>query len=104
MAAPAEKLIIAGTRPADITAKVATAAPLAFGSMTPMAAAFLRQRHQFAAEDRRAEQQFAIGEGAGDRVFERDAAHAVLVGGFDQRWRSTVRSVDVVRNTRSDMT
>ena len=34
-AAPAEKLIIAGTRPADINAKVVTAAPFAFGNMTP---------------------------------------------------------------------
>ena len=35
--APAVKLIIAGTRPADISARIVTTAPLAFGSMTPSA-------------------------------------------------------------------
>ena len=35
-AAPALKLIIAGTRPADISAKMVTAAPLALGSITPI--------------------------------------------------------------------
>ncbi len=37
LAAPAVKLIIAGTRPADIRARIVTAAPLAFGSITPIA-------------------------------------------------------------------
>ena len=36
-AAPAVKLIMAGTRPADITPKIVTAAPMALGNMTPMA-------------------------------------------------------------------
>ena len=35
--APAVKLIIAGTRPADISASSVAAAPLAFGSITPTA-------------------------------------------------------------------
>ena len=47
--------------------------------------AFVRERHQLAAEDRGAEQQLAIGEGAGDRIFERDPAGAVLVGRLDER-------------------
>ena len=50
------------------------------------ARAFLRERHQLAAEDRGAHQQFAIGEGAGHRIFERDAAQPMFVGGFDQRF------------------
>ena len=36
-AAPAVKLIIAGTRPAVIKPRMVTTAPLAFGSMTPTA-------------------------------------------------------------------
>ena len=36
-AAPAVKLIMAGTRPADISPRMVTTAPLAFGSMTPTA-------------------------------------------------------------------
>ena len=36
LATPAVKLIIAGTRPADISAIKVTAAPLAFGSITPI--------------------------------------------------------------------
>ena len=36
-AAPAVKLIIAGTRPADIAARIVAAAPFAFGSMMPSA-------------------------------------------------------------------
>ena len=35
LAAPAVKLIIAGTRPADITARSVTTAPFEVGSMTP---------------------------------------------------------------------
>ena len=35
-AAPEVKLIIAGTRPADISAKSVTTAPLAFGNITPI--------------------------------------------------------------------
>ena len=35
--APAVKLIMAGTRPADISPRIVTTAPLAFGSMTPTA-------------------------------------------------------------------
>ena len=35
LAAPAVKLIIAGTRPADIRPRMVTTAPLAFGSITP---------------------------------------------------------------------
>ena len=37
LAAPAVKLIIAGTRPADIRPRMVTTAPLAFGSITPSA-------------------------------------------------------------------
>ena len=37
LAGPAEKLIIAGTRPALARAKKVTAAPLALGSISPMA-------------------------------------------------------------------
>ena len=37
LAGPAVKLIIAGTRPADITPSTVTAAALACGSITPMA-------------------------------------------------------------------
>ena len=37
LAAPAVKLIIAGTRPADISASTVTTAPFAVGSMTPTA-------------------------------------------------------------------
>jgi len=37
LAAPAVKLIIAGTRPPDITASIVTTAPFAFGSITPSA-------------------------------------------------------------------
>ena len=37
-AGPAVKLIIAGTRPVDISAISVTAAPLALGSITPTAA------------------------------------------------------------------
>ena len=37
LAAPAVKLIIAGTRPADIRPSSVTTAPLAFGSITPTA-------------------------------------------------------------------
>ena len=37
LAAPAVKLIIAGTRPADITPRIVTTAPFAFGSITPSA-------------------------------------------------------------------
>ena len=36
-AAPAVKLIMAGTRPAVIRPRMVTAAPLAFGSITPTA-------------------------------------------------------------------
>ena len=36
LAGPAEKLIIAGTRPAEASAKIVTAAPLALGSITPI--------------------------------------------------------------------
>ena len=36
LAAPAVKLIIAGTRPADISASIVTTAPLAVGSITPI--------------------------------------------------------------------
>ncbi len=36
LATPAVKLIIAGTRPADISAIRVTAAPLAFGSIRPI--------------------------------------------------------------------
>jgi hypothetical protein len=37
LVAPAVKLIIAGTRPADIMPSKVAAAPLAFGSITPTA-------------------------------------------------------------------
>ena len=37
LAAPEVKLIMAGTRPPDISASTVTAAPLEVGSMTPMA-------------------------------------------------------------------
>ena len=50
LATPAVKLIIAGTRPADISAISVTAAPLAFGSITPTACP-RRERHQLLAED-----------------------------------------------------
>ncbi len=36
LAAPAVKLIIAGTRPADISASIVTTAPLAVGSIRPI--------------------------------------------------------------------
>ena len=37
LAAPAEKLIIAGTRPLELSAKKVAAAAFAFGSITPIA-------------------------------------------------------------------
>ena len=52
LAAPAVKLIIAGTRPADISAISVTAAPLALGSISADRRAFGGERHQLAAEHR----------------------------------------------------
>ena len=52
-AAPEVKLIIAGTRPADIHARIVTTAPLAFGSITPIGAPDRRERHELVAEDAR---------------------------------------------------
>ena len=54
LAAPAVKLIIAGTRPADISAISVTAAPLALGSISADRLALGRERHQLLAEDARA--------------------------------------------------
>ena len=48
LAAPAVKLIMAGTRPADISARTVTTAPLAFGSITPTARPSAAQRHELA--------------------------------------------------------
>ena len=58
-AAPAVKLIIAGTRPADITPRIVTTAPFAFGSITPSALPSRGERHQLLAEHRGAEQHAA---------------------------------------------
>ena len=66
LAAPAVKLIIAGTRPADISPRIVTTAPLAFGSITPIGAAFRRERHQLGAEHGGADQQALVGQRAGD--------------------------------------
>ena len=90
------KLIIAGTRPADISAIRVTAAPLAFGSISADRLALGRERHQLLAEHARAEQELAVGQRAGDRVLDRDAAHAMDLRRLDQRL-GTDRSIDVVR-------
>ena len=74
LAAPAVKLIIAGTRPADIRPSRVTTAPLALGSITPIGSPFGRQRHQLGAEDRGARQQALVGQRAGDRILDRDAS------------------------------
>ena len=103
LAAPAVKLIIAGTRPADIRPSMVTTAPLAFGSITPMRAPFGRQRHQLGAEDRGAGQQALVGERAGHRILDRDAACGRARRAASTTASNTVRSVEVVRNTRSDM-
>ena len=47
--------------------------------------ALRRERHQLAAEDARAQQQLAVAQRAGDRVLDRDAAHAVDLRRLDQR-------------------
>ena len=44
LAAPAVKLIIAGVRPAEMTARNAIPAPLAFGSISPIASPGLPMR------------------------------------------------------------
>ncbi len=103
LVAPAVKLIIAGTRPADIRPRIVTTAPLAFGSMTPMARPSRRERHQLAAEDGGADQQPLVGERAGQRVLDRDAAAGRAGRAASTTASNTVRSVEVVRNTRSDM-
>ena len=100
--APAVKLIIAGTRPADISPRIVTTAPLAFGSITPIGAPFGRERHQLGAEDRRAGQQPLVGHRAGDGILDRDAVLAVRSAASTTAW-IIVLSVEVVRNTRSDM-
>ena len=86
LAAPALKLIIAGTRPADITASSVTTAPLEVGSMTPSGRALERERHQLGAEDGDGLQQPAIGQPAAHRVLDRQPAFAVDFRRLDERF------------------
>ena len=74
LAAPAVKLIMAGTRRADIRPRIVTTAPLAFGSITPIALALVGERHQLAAEHGRADEQALVGHRARDRILHRDPA------------------------------
>ena len=85
LAAPAVKLIIAGTRPADISASRVDRRAVGVRQHHADRLALGRERHQLLAEDARAEQQLAVGERAGDRVLDRDAAHAVDLGRLDHR-------------------
>ena len=104
-AAPAVKLIIAGTRPADISARQVTAAPLAFGSITPerpcprrASGISLRAEHA-----RRRSAALAVGERAGERVLDGDAAPCRALAPPRPAPRTPCGRSDVVRKTRSDM-
>ena len=104
LAAPAVKLIIAGTRPADISAEHASPprrwrSAASRRSARPSGASGISLRPRIA----RAEQQPLVGERAGDRILDRDALHAVHRRAASISASNTVRSVEVVRNTRSDM-
>ena len=99
----AVKLIIAGTRPADISAEQRHHGAVRVRQHDADGAAFERERHQLAAEHRGAEQQPLVGERAGDRVLDRDAAPCRVSSAASITASNTVRSVEVVRNTRSDM-
>ena len=103
LAAPAVKLIIAGTRPADITASNVTTAPFEVGSMTPSARPFERERHQLGAEDR-GRLQAAACRSAGRSPDPRSPSQFgpwTLAASISAS--TTVRSVEVVRKIRSDM-
>ena len=80
LVAPAVKLIMAGTRLADIRPSSVTAAPLALGSMTPIASPGAARGRELAADDVGADQQPLVGQRAGDRILDRDAALAVALG------------------------
>ena len=85
LAAPAVKLIIAGTRPADITASMVTTRAVRGRQHDAERAAFGRERHQLAAEDRGADQQPLIGQLAADRILDREPVRAVELRRLDQR-------------------
>ena len=87
LATPAVKLIIAGTRPADISAITRDRGAVGVRQHDADRLALRRERHQLLAEDARAQQQLAIGQRARDRVLDRDAAHAVDLRRLDQRLR-----------------
>ena len=103
LAAPAVKLIIAGTRPADISANRVTAAPLAFGSITPIGLPSGASGISFSPSTRAPISELAIGQRAGDRVLDGDAAQPWRSAGLDQRLDHACGRSTVVRNTRSDM-
>ena len=102
LAAPAVKLIIAGARPAEMTARNATPAPLAFGSISPIASPGLPIARDLAGERARPDQQPAIAELAGDRVFESDARQPVRArgfnDGFEKRAIGVGRAEDEIRH------
>ncbi len=83
LAAPAEKLIIAGTRPAEARANRVTAAPLALGSITPRGLFRGAEPLELAPQDVGAHDQPAVSSGCGGILHSR-AAPAVAVARLDE--------------------
>ena len=86
LAAPAVKLIMAGTRPADITASKVTTPPFDVGSMTPSERPSSASGISFSAEHRAGLQQPLIGHLAADRILDRQPVRTMDFRRVDQRF------------------
>ena len=85
LAAPAVKLIIAGTRPARHHAEDRHHRAVRVRQHHAERLAFAGERHQLLAEHGGAEQQALVAERAGHRILDRDALPAVHFAGLDRR-------------------
>ena len=76
-AAPAVKLIIAGTRPADIAARIVDGGAVRVRQHDAERLALFGERDELAAEHVRADEQPLVGQRSGDRVLDGDPAPAM---------------------------
>ena len=94
LAAPAVKLIIAGTRPADISAEQRHRRAVGVRQHHADRLALGARAASASAEHARADQQPLVGERAGDRVLDRDAAPCRARRAASISASNTVRSVE----------
>ena len=104
LAAPAVKLIIAGTLPADMTPSSGRAGAVGVGQHDAERLLVGVERPELLAEHGSAGQQLAVAQRAGDRILRRQAASCRARSPSAMIFSSTVLSMSWVRKTRSDMT